>query len=195
MSKSRGLNWRRGLKGNIGNQNNPEAREKSSKTKIKQYQSGKLVHWHIGKKGYMTAWNKNLPLEMQPFYGKTQSAKQKQMMHENNPNKYVTNFTKPEKLLMQELNKRDIRYEHHKFLKLPCQNRFVDFFIEPNIIIECDGDYWHDYPNGLLKDDFKDFIASNKNYITLRFWEHEINKDVSNCGDYIENIKNCLGSK
>ena len=66
---------------------------------------------------------------------------------------------------------------------LPCCNICQPdiMFPEEKIIIQCDGDYWHDYPNGLDRDHNQDEILKENGWKVIRFWEHEIN-----------NIEECL---
>ena len=51
--------------------------------------------------------------------------------------------TKIEIILQKELTKRDIPFVTHKALFGQ-----PDIFIEPNICVFADGDYWHNYPEG-----------------------------------------------
>lgn len=52
-----------------------------------------------------------------------------------------------------------------------------DFYIpNMNLIIECDGDYWHSLPKMIHRDRTKDSYAKNRGYNMLRLPEHVINK-------------------
>ena len=62
-----------------------------------------------------------------------------------------------------------------------------DIFIKPNIVIECDGDYWHNRPDMKERDRIKDIALKNAGYTILRFWEHEINENVERCFNTIHN--------
>ncbi len=44
-----------------------------------------------------------------------------------------------------------------------------------NLVIECDGDYWHHYPVGLEKDHIRTKELTEKGFKVLRLWEREIN--------------------
>ena len=57
----------------------------------------------------------------------------------------------------------------------------VDIFIEPNIVIEADGDYWHNLENVKRIDKDRDYNLINNGFIVYRFWEHEINNNVYKC--------------
>jgi DNA mismatch endonuclease (patch repair protein) len=75
------------------------------------------------------------------------------------------------------LTDNDIKFEKHR------QDIFgyPDIFIDPNICIFCDGDYWHNFPDRLDKDRIVNIKLSDLGYIVLRFWEHEINDDLNEC--------------
>lgn len=51
----------------------------------------------------------------------------------------------------------------------------VDFYIpHKKLVIECDGDYWHNLPGVQENDRRKTLQLEAKGYKVLRFWEHEI---------------------
>lgn len=65
-----------------------------------------------------------------------------------------------------------------------------DIFIEPNICIFADGDYWHNTEKSKIRDIFVNQELNKQNYKVLRFWEHEINKEPQKCLEKIlETIK------
>ena len=43
-----------------------------------------------------------------------------------------------------------------------------------NLVIECDGDYWHKYPTGSEKDHIRTKELIEKGFKVLRLWEREI---------------------
>ena len=146
----------------------------------------------LAKKG-MPAWNKGIPL--------AESSKEKirkARLHQVFPVK----DTKPEKDLQKILNDIGIPFEKHKpILGQP------DIFIQPNICIFLDGDYWHANPKdfvnkgklypGFKKDDHiignlsaKDKWARDKNvsqrlrkkgYNVIRFWQSELENYREKC--------------
>lgn len=69
----------------------------------------------------------------------------------------------------------------------PIGNRFVsDFYIPKyNIIIECDGNYWHNLPEVKERDKMKNELIKNEGRSLYRFWESEINESVEACVDVV----------
>lgn len=73
------------------------------------------------------------------------------------------------------------------FKQYPIGHFVVDAFIEPNIIIEADGIYWHGHPKfepltdrqleQQKRDAIRDNYFSNRDYCVIRIWEHEMSKD------------------
>ena len=63
----------------------------------------------------------------------------------------------------------------------------VDIFIEPNICIFVDGDYWHNYPMGNTRDKYVSKLLRNWGYVVYRFWEHDI---LKNSDKLVEKIIN-----
>lgn len=62
----------------------------------------------------------------------------------------------------------------------------LDFFIpEYNIVIECDGDYWHTRPEAIRRDKRKNAYVKACGFSMYRFWEREINADVEACVDVV----------
>ena len=52
---------------------------------------------------------------------------------------------------------------------------FYDFFLpKENVLIECDGKYWHSFPEAIKRDAKKDNLAKEKGYKLLRLSEKEI---------------------
>lgn len=59
-------------------------------------------------------------------------------------------------------------------------------FPDKKIIIECDGDYWHNLPGAQEKDHRRDDILINFGWNVIRFWEHEINDNIDRCLEKFE---------
>lgn len=88
--------------------------------------------------------------------------------------------TSIEVALQKELTRRGIPFIKHKTIfGLP------DLYIEPNICIFADGDYWHRRPESEGKDSKVNAYLLSKGYRIYRFWEKDINADVSKCVDQV----------
>lgn len=61
-----------------------------------------------------------------------------------------------------------------------------DFLIpSTNLVIECDGDYWHSLPRTVRKDAIKDQWLQNNGYQVLHLSEADINNRLSECKERI----------
>jgi len=104
--------------------------------------------------------------------------------------------TKIEKRIARELDKKSIPFIPQYVIG----KRFVCDFAIPvfNIIIECDGDYWHANPkiynhskldyrqrNKVNRDKFKKKCLRKKGWKVFRFFESNINKSPQKCIDKI----------
>lgn len=87
---------------------------------------------------------------------------------ETHPNRRLANnkskMTYPEKVAAEWLNKNNIKYEHNKKI----DNFYPDFIID-KIIIEIDGEHWHDKE----KDSIRDSILNNLGYTVYRIGAKE----------------------
>ena len=72
----------------------------------------------------------------------------------------------------------------------PIEVGIADFYLpESNLIIECDGDYWHNMPNRVISDKRKDEYLLSNEYNILRLPEYKINTQFNEC---MNNIKELL---
>ena len=63
-----------------------------------------------------------------------------------------------------------------------------------NIIVECDGEYWHGSDEMLKRDEMRDKILNKEGYIVVRFWGKEIKNDIEACIQKLEVIINNIRS-
>jgi very-short-patch-repair endonuclease len=94
-----------------------------------------------------------------------------------------TSRTSIEIKMADELNSRGIEYiDQHNL-----GNKFaLDFFLPKyNIVIECDGNYWHTLPDVVKRDKSKNAYIKACDLSLYRFWESEINMDVGACVDVV----------
>ena len=75
------------------------------------------------------------------------------------------------------LDKLSIKYIQHKLIQDIDHSYQCDFFLEDfNLVIECDGDYWHNYPYYRDIDLIRTQELKNKKYKIMRLWEKDIKK-------------------
>ena len=83
-------------------------------------------------------------------------------------------------LMKNILNKLGVSFMSQYYIK--SLRVIVDFFLlDYNIIIECDGDFWHKLAGRPQKDADRDLRASFSGYITLRFWGSDIKSNPQKC--------------
>ena len=121
----------------------------------------------------IAGWNK----------GKKLSEETKQKLREwniNNPNKVFKN-TSIELKIEAELKNKNINYQKQVPL---CKVTRVDFYLpEYRIVIQCDGDYWHNLPKVKERDEKQNKVLIFNGFNVYRFWEHEINESPKKCVD------------
>jgi len=117
---------------------------------------------------------------------------------------FPTKDSKPERMFQLALTLRGIRFQKHKaMLGQP------DIFIEPNICVFVDGDFWHAHPekydandtvigdkkaHDIWKNDLDITHKLNKQgYIVFRIWESDILDDADNWAKAIlETVQCCV---
>lgn len=84
----------------------------------------------------------------------------------------------PEMKVMAALLSNGITHFIHQYVY---QLGIADFFIFPNIIVECDGEYWHKIHKHGLKDQTKNNWFKSHGYRLFRFSDLEIKNDANKC--------------
>lgn len=87
-----------------------------------------------------------------------------------------------ELIMEKELLSRNIIYKK----QTPIMNIGIPDFIVGDIIIQCDGDYWHNLPTVFEKDKAQDILYTNIGFKVFRFWERDIHKNVAACVETIQ---------
>jgi DNA mismatch endonuclease (patch repair protein) len=160
---------------------NPEYIEK-----MKKRSSNKGKH-------FSEEWRENLS---KAHKGKSHSEEQNRKMSEimkriwQNPEyiKKMRNFTyrdtKPELLFDEIAGEFGLQMKkHYPIFGIP------DRFIEPNICIFIDGDYWHSRPDKRQRDEEVNRYLLDRGYVVLRFWEHEIKEEPDKVREVLKHIK------
>jgi len=79
--------------------------------------------------------------------------------------------------IQEYLKELKIEYVTHHYIKDIEHKYQCDIFIPSlNLVIECDGNYWHKYPDGNEIDHTRTQEMQEAGYKVLRLWETEINK-------------------
>jgi very-short-patch-repair endonuclease len=97
-----------------------------------------------------------------------------------------TGETNIEKLFRQELEKNNIKFRQYEKIG----TYYVDFIINDNIIVECDGEYWHSKPEVKERDNRKNQYLNKNNYKLYRFSDKEILNNVEKCLGAINELHN-----
>ena len=194
-------------KWNKGRKISKENREKMSNALKEKYKNGFISPfkgkpaWNKGTKGLIKPNSgsfKKGQVSSKPMLGKKHSEETRKKMKEihkkiwqnpeykkrmseiaiNNPNRVFKN-TSIELKIEEELQSRNINYQ--KQIPL-CNVTIVDFYLpEYRIVIQCDGDYWHNLPGCKEKDDKQNKVLIFNGFNVYRFWEKDIKKSPKNC--------------
>ncbi len=78
----------------------------------------------------------------------------------------------------------------HQYMKIK-HGYLCDILIPSmNLVIECDGDYWHKYPIGLERDHIRTKELIDNGFKVLRLWEFEIRKmNVKGFQDKLKEVR------
>ena len=104
----------------------------------------------------------------------------------NNPNRKFVD-TSIEIKFQEEIEKRGLKLGVDFFKQQGIENICISDFYFPKTktIIFCDGDYWHKYPYGTKRDNEVNSFLSETDYKVFRFWENEINNNITSCVDKV----------
>jgi len=84
-----------------------------------------------------------------------------------------------------------ITFFTHQYMKIEHGYQCDVLIPSMNLVIECDGDYWHKYPVGREIDDIRTSELLSKGFKVLRLWECEINKfDLHSFKTKLMEVKN-----
>jgi len=191
--KERAVKIKEKLKENM--KNNPNAGTKGkyfsfiSKEKMKIAQLGNKSVWygkhHSNETKRKIKENQHDFLgSKNPIWGKHHSEKTRKkikksldILKEKGLYKMPKKDTTIEVKIQKFLEELKIEYFKHKYIKEIKHGYQCDIFIPSlNLVIECDGDYWHSYPTGKEIDHIRTSELIEKGFKVLRLWEFEINK-------------------
>lgn len=90
--------------------------------------------------------------------------------------------TKPEKIFRGLLEELNISFTPQKKIY-----GTPDFFIEPNVCIFVDGDYWHSSEKSMKRDEEVDYYLIDSGFKVIRFKEKDILKNINKIKEKIVN--------
>ncbi len=102
------------------------------------------------------------------------------------PRKYSVKNTSIEVKIQNFLKQLGIEYFTHQYIKIEHGYQCDVLIPSMNLVIECDGDYWHNYPVGNDIDHVRTSELIEKGFKVLRLWEFEIR--AMNINEFKEKI-------
>ena len=113
--------------------------------------------------------------ENNPFYGKKHSKKSIEKYKEKRRT-WVTpkKDTSIEVKIQNFLKQLGIEFFTHQYMKIEHGYQCDILIPSMNLVIECDGDYWHKYPVGREIDHIRTSELLSEGFKVLRLWEFEI---------------------
>ncbi len=163
------------------------------KMKATQFKKG-CRPWNKGKVTGQIPWNKGKKgVYSEETLCKIRLKRLKQIYPKKN--------TGIEKILFRILEETNISFQKHMKIKMICQ---ADAFVEPNLVLFADGDYWHCNPiffekrrnskmseaqiKNAKRDEEQNRKLIKEGYIVLRFWEHDLINNVEKCKEQIKKV-------
>lgn len=151
-------------------------------------QYGKHISEETRIKKRKTALQKNLGKTFPSWKGKKRPPFSKEHIERIRQRRLIQKHcytTSIELIIRNFLKELNIEYIPHKdILGLYQCDIFIPYY---NLVIECDGNYWHKYPFGTERDKLRTESMINNGYKVLRLWESDI-RQMS-----IETFKEKLG--
>ncbi len=170
----------------FGYVNSPKTREKLSEIQKNKWAKGEVTEKQratLFKKGYDEKRVKTQFKDGHEVSEKTRLAVKKNRATQIFP-KEDTKIEVKIQMFLKELGYEFFTHQHMN-IKHSYQ---CDILIPAlNLVVECDGDYWHKYPIGLEKDHIRTKELIEKGFKVLRLWEKEIKEmDVN---DFKEKLR------
>jgi len=158
--------WNRGL----SKENQPmfgKSLSEETKQKISNSENGKYVS--VETRNKLRVANKDKHNSIKTEF-KSEQAKERRKSQV-----FPLKDTKIEIKIQNFLKQLNIDFFTHQYIKEIEHGYQCDILIPSmNLVIECDGDYWHKYPVGNEIDHIRTSELLQKGFKVLRLWEHEI---------------------
>jgi len=161
----------------IGKKRSAEQRKRMSTAQLKNYESNPMSEQTKQKLSKALIGNKR---SVETLKKQSESMKKlwtSKAYRESRADGILTN-TAPEREFKAILEKNKIRFIQSYFVSNIDYKYPADFYLpDYNLIVEIDGLYWHNYPNGNERDDIRTHQLKNAGYKVLRYWEKNINEE------------------
>ena len=109
------------------------------------------------------------------LYGKEKGMEMKKNWRERRKNMVLpTKDTSIEIKIQNFLKKLGIEFYTHQYMKIEHGYQCDILIPAMNLVVECDGDYWHKYPIGNDIDHVRTKELIDTGFKVIRLWEHEI---------------------
>jgi len=166
------------LKMSLGN----KGKHYSTNTEFKIGSKVNLGHKHtLETKHKISLAKKGTPSIMkgksyEELYGQERAELRRKQIKEERKTRLLPKFDTSIELKVQDFLKQlNISFFTHQYIKEIEHGYQCDILIPSiNLVIECDGDYWHKYPIGTEIDKIRTSELINKGFKVLRLWEREI---------------------
>ncbi|MEK6881781.1 MAG: DUF559 domain-containing protein [Nanoarchaeota archaeon] len=161
--------------------------------KVRKNSEG-LSSWNAGRTDLPSSWNKGIKQwkgKIHPRQGKKHSKETIIKLRNRKINEEtIIKIKKARAIQITPLKDTSIEVKIQNYLKELKINFFTHQYIKEiehgyqcdilvpymNLVIECDGDYWHKYPIGNELDHIRTKELIEKGFKVLRLWEFEINQ-------------------
>lgn len=150
-------------KGKVGKHHTDEAKQKIGKSTAFRHQNNPFG---VFIKGHQINLGKRYPKDKYPNYG-LRKIRKTQIL--------PTKDTSIEVKLQNYLKQLNIEFFTHQYMHIEHGYQCDILIPSLNLVIECDGNYWHHYPTGNEVDHIRTKELLEKGFKVLRLWEFEIN--------------------
>ena len=167
-----------GNSSHLGCKATPEQRKKMS-------ESAKGNTSHLGHKCSKESKKRMSESAKAAWARKSKEQRERDIQRFVNASACKTSDTSIELKVEDQLKKYDIKYAKQKPL---CKGHFfVDFYLPRyKLVIECNGNYWHELPNRKARDKELEEYVLSKGRDILWLWQDEIQDDWFDIADYLE---------
>jgi very-short-patch-repair endonuclease len=110
-----------------------------------------------------------------PMFGRKHKESTKLIIKEKRAHQQIVYTSKEERKIMTFLEQCGYKYEHHKYMALGKWSYQCDLYVPKlNLIIECDGAYWHNFPYLNKEDIIRRVKLIEQGFSVLELWDFSI---------------------